>query len=115
MQRVPLAAIGANRRPKHQLSSKNKHQIVGRSLAGQSHGLIARAERLPKSTVTSTLCKVTKRRNTNILPRSGRPREYSETDAIPSFVTLETTHYLRIESLFANPASPSPPPPARGY
>ena len=80
MQRVPLAAIGANRRPKHQLSSENKHQIIGRSLAGQSHGLIARAERLPKSTVTSTLCKVIKRRNTNILPRSGRPREYSETD-----------------------------------
>ena len=70
-QRTPLAESQAKRRPNQGLSPGPRRQRYGRFLAGQAAGEISTEEQLPKSTITTTLQKVTNRSTAQTKARLG--------------------------------------------
>lgn len=79
-QRRVLAEIPVNRQSNHELSPGSKRQLYGRALAGETQAEIARAERLPKSTVSTALKRASERQSCDIAPRQGRPRTWNDRD-----------------------------------
>lgn len=80
MPRTPLAPISGNKPRGNELSQYMRGKIEFAAEIGAPRAEIAKTLNLPLTTVKYTLSKASQRHNGESLPRSGRPKEYSERD-----------------------------------
>ena len=78
--RRPLAPIHNNRVQKKELTPYKRGQIVGAAKLGGKPAKIAKVLKTTLSTVRTTLRRASIRTNGESLPRSGRPKIYSDRD-----------------------------------
>ena len=80
MLRTPLATISGNRPRNKELSPFQRGFLVGQATQGRSYGGIAKAAKLPKSTVQTAVSNASLQQNGESRPRSGRPRATTPAD-----------------------------------
>ena len=81
--RTPLGPINTNRvqkKPKKELTPLKRAEILGASKCGIPNYLIADALNEDKSLIRKTLNKALIRNNQRSLPRSSRPKKYTDRD-----------------------------------
>ncbi|KAK0512441.1 hypothetical protein JMJ35_005569 [Cladonia borealis] len=80
MLRTPLATITGNRPRNKELSPFQRGILVGHAAQGLSYGRIAKATKLPKTTVRTAVLNASLQQNGESRPRSGRPSIVTDRD-----------------------------------
>ncbi len=80
MPRRPLAQINGNKTNRKELTTYTRGLIIGKHESGVSMTHISQTLGIPLSTVSETIKKNPERINGESIPRSGRPRSYTERD-----------------------------------
>ena len=75
LQQPPLATIPVNKSPRRELSHGTKHQLQGRSFAGQTATEIATAEAILHETVHNVLHRAEHNNNVDNNRQTGRPKK----------------------------------------
>ena len=77
---APLREISGNARPNTELNAYQRGIIIGARGEGASYGRIEKTYQIHRDTARSTVHSASVRINGESLPRSGRPKKYTERD-----------------------------------
>jgi hypothetical protein len=80
MPRRPLAQISGNSTKEKELTPYSRGFIIGESYCGVKPSQISRNLQIPRSTVVDSIQQNSKQNDGKSIPRSGRPKSYTERD-----------------------------------